>query len=122
MILFGWYKKFIDGDSFYHWDKGMRYFKDTDLEACINQIVRLSNRIVNKILDFRKKHNKFIFHEILFASLRKINNFTKMQYKNKLVISYSLQKSIDMKLKPNPELKDKLIILHPYKKWYDTIK
>lgn len=37
--------------------------------ASVNYICRLSETLVNKVLEFRKKNEKFIFHEILFSSI-----------------------------------------------------
>ena len=32
-------------------------------------ICRLTKKIIEKIIEFKKEHNRFLFHEILFPSL-----------------------------------------------------
>jgi hypothetical protein len=45
------------------------YFKHQ--RKSFNPICRLSAELIGRVLAFRELHNKFIFHEILFASLAK---------------------------------------------------
>jgi hypothetical protein len=69
LLLFGWQKRKRAGDNWAHWGKGAGHFLDTCLEASINQMVRLSRRMVAAVLDFASANGALVFHEILFASL-----------------------------------------------------
>lgn len=69
IVLFGWYKKFTNGDKWSLWNRNINIFDKNNLCASINQIVRLSPKLISKILEFQSNHNKFIFHELLIASL-----------------------------------------------------
>jgi hypothetical protein len=63
-----------------------RYWKEDYIKnlsnphQSFNPLCRLSNRLINKILDYKNTHNKFNFHEILFASLCLENNLSYVNY------------------------------------------
>ena len=54
----------------------MSYFQTELTLRTFNPLCRLSNRLVQKILDFQEQHNTFVFHEILFPSLAIKNNYS----------------------------------------------
>lgn len=64
------------------------YFAKDYLARSFNPFCRLSSRLVIDILDFQDKYKTFIFHEILFPSIAKQNNYMikylhkDIQYKN----------------------------------------
>ena len=53
-----------------------KIFDEKYLYKSINPFCRISKRLVYKILEFKLKYRNFIFHEILFPSLCKENNFS----------------------------------------------
>jgi hypothetical protein len=52
----------------------------TNPSQSFNPFCRLSNRLINKILDYKNTHNQFNFHEILFASLCLENDLSYINY------------------------------------------
>lgn len=60
------------------WDrisKDISFFNQIHLARSLNPFCRLSSRLIKDILDFQDQHKTFIFHEILFPSLAKQNNY-----------------------------------------------
>ena len=120
-ILFGWHKKYIQKDSWPHWIKNKGYFNKKHLSSSINQIIRISPTLLNKILNFKKKYNKFIFHELLIASLICQHNLTKTIVKRPDIDCCALQKnSVINKNTSIIDIQNKYIIIHPFKLWYDS--
>lgn len=128
LILYGWYKKF-GIHSWGHWGKNNNIFSKKELCASINQIIRISNNLLTEVLDFQKIHNKFIFHEILFASLvnkfnLKVNNYN---YNDKIHVCAVERNSLlfnNYKNKRKDEIYQDItnknyIIVHPFKDWYN---
>lgn len=126
-VFFGWHKDYKNGDDWYHWNINKDYFSKYNLSASINQIIRLSDCTINKILDFQKKYNKFIFHELLFASIVNQHNLKKTLVKNEEIHCTALYKNSIIYNKytgynSNELLKsisDNYIIVHPFKGWFN---
>ena len=53
-----------------------KVFEEKHLCKSINPFCRISKRLIDKILEFKFKYRNFIFHELLFTSLCKENNFS----------------------------------------------
>lgn len=120
MISFGWCKNRTSehpSDKWYFWDvvdPDNKYIPMSEQAASLNVITRLSWNLIGKVLEFQEKNNKFIFFELLVASLAKVNDMTHRQIKNELVQVSSLPISKFFGMK-----RDKYMILHPMKQWYD---
>jgi hypothetical protein len=124
-ILFGWHKQYPD--SWAHWGKNNNYFDKKKLCASINQIVRLSSVLLNKILESRDEINRFLFHELLIPSLIKKFNLKKTIVVNKHIhvcamkvnsLIHKKYGNIDKKIILD-DLNQNYIIVHPFKLWYD---
>jgi hypothetical protein len=125
-LLFGWYKSFINQDKWQHWNLNKNYFEKKHLKASINQIIRISKKLVEKILHFHNKNNKLLFHEILIPSTISKYNLTyqiinrsdidnRAEKKNSIIYKiYKNNKQLALK-----NIKNKYIIIHPFKLWYD---
>jgi hypothetical protein len=57
-----------------------KFFNEFNLARSFNPFCRLSKRLILKILEFQIKHNTFLFHEVLFATLCKENDFTFLDF------------------------------------------
>ena len=117
MIIFGWYKEFPD--SWAHWNKN-KFFKKKILTSSLNTIIRCSNKLIKKILEYKKKYKSLLFHEILFGSIARQYKL-KIKIVNKSNIFNSAFK--DKKFKSDKleyyDSKKNFIIKHPLKKWYN---
>jgi len=134
-LYFGWLRKFSDGDIWAHWNKRNKhkyqYFSDKDTCATINQIVRLSTTLIEKIIDFRKKYNKYLFHEFFFVSLA---NSSGLSHNLVKIAPIHLRAMENVSLKHRSysdtenndiiaDLEDfRYIAVHPFKKWYDGLE
>lgn len=121
LLLFGWYKT-KKYDNWYYWNKNKinnkSYFKEEHLCSAITQLVRLKPTLINKILNFRKKHNKFCFHELMFASIAKENNLKINVIKNDKIKLSAFKNYLSNK--SSKELNNlNYIAIHPVKNWYD---
>lgn len=121
LILFGWYKN-KNIDKWPHWKKNInknkKFFKDTNLRASINQICRMSSKLIEETLKLREKHNTFCFHELQFASIVQEQNLSILNDRRKDVRITALKN--DETKKSNSELiKDNFVIVHPKKLWYE---
>lgn len=122
LIIFGWYKTVKE-----KWDlwvlnkisKDKTIFQHKNLRASINQICRLSPRFVDEILKIREKYNKFICHELLFASVVEEKNLTILKESNPNIKISALINPYTKKT--TKELEDeKVIIVHPKKNWFNV--
>lgn len=117
MIIFGWYKEYPD--KWPHWKKN-KFFKNNILSSSLNTIIRCSNKLVQKIIEYKKKYDSLLFHEILFASIARQHNL-KIKIVNKNNIFNSA--FIDKKFKSNKleynDAKKNFILKHPLKQWYN---
>jgi hypothetical protein len=78
-----------------------KYFKNP--YRSFNPICRLSSKLINFILEFRKKNNRFVFLEILFISVAIKNNMSYMDYN----LDEKSQKYIgDIHYRPEIKIKD----------------
>ena len=128
LMLYGWYK--IRGThSWHNWFRNDECFEAHELRASINQIVRVSDSLIDKVIEFRNTHDKFVFHEILFASLAERHHMQvhvhehcahvdicALKHNSLIHKNYNNQsnKQIiqDLKLK-------QYTIVHPFKNWYN---
>jgi hypothetical protein len=117
MIIFGWYKEFPK--PWAHWNKN-KFLKKKILTSSLNTIIRCSNKLIKKILEYKKKYESLLFHEILFGSIARQYKL-KIKIVNKSNIFNSAFK--DKKFKSNKleyyDSKKNFIIKHPLKKWYN---
>lgn len=117
MIIFGWYKEYPD--KWPHWKKN-KFFKNNILSSSLNTIIRCSNKLVQKIIEYKKTHGSLLFHEILFASIARQHNL-KIKIVNKNNIFNSAFR--DKKFKSNKleynDAKKNFILKHPLKQWYN---
>ena len=126
LLLFGWYKSFKDNDKWIHWTKNKNIFKENELKSAITQVIRISNKMKQKILDFKEKNGKFIFHEILIASLAFRNELSHKLIKRDDIhntSSYNLS-LLHLQFKNNKKkmlnsIKNNMVLVHPFKNWYD---
>ena len=131
-LFFGWHKSYKNNKNWFHWNKNIKslqsyYFSGNNLQSSINQIIRLSDALVCKILDFQKYHNRFIFHELLIASLISKFNLRKTIITDKAIqccaqrknsIIYKDYKNYNKRVVLR-KLENEYIIVHPFKLWYD---
>jgi hypothetical protein len=122
LLLFGWYKQY-KRNNWEHWHKNNTgpntFFKQNNLRASINQICRVSPKLVNEVLNLRRIHNTFCFHELMFASIVEERKLTKRVVKLPEIQISAFNTNLSNK---NPEelTKLKYIVVHPSKKWYDN--
>jgi hypothetical protein len=86
------------------WEKDS-YYKNSfnNPYSSFNPICRLSCKLINLILEFRKKNNRFLFLEILFISVAIKNNMSYMDYD----LDEKSQKYIgDIHYRPEIKIKD----------------
>lgn len=126
LLLFGWYKSYKDKHKWVHWYKNEGAFKEYELKSAITQVVRLSNKMIKKILEFQEINKKFIFHEILIASIASRNKLKHTLINRKDIHLTSLESSSLLKVnyKNNKadmldKIKNNMIMVHPFKNWYD---
>ena len=122
LLLFGWHKIKKNNDNWGHWYKNrennQNYFKEDNLIAAITQLVRFTPEIINNILNFRQKHNKFCFHELMFTSIAKKNNLKINFIKNNKIKLSAFKNNLSNK--SSKELNNlNYIAVHPVKNWYD---
>lgn len=125
LLLFGWHKTFHNDIKWPHWNK-TSYFSKNHLSSSINQIVRLSPRLLSKILEIQNRIKRMLFHELFFASVAKQNNY-------KIHLSHStdihicaLYKNSLLYKKYNGVLNKEVLndinknysMIHPLKQWY----
>ena len=96
-----------------------KLFDEKKLCKSINPFCRISLRLIEKILEFKFKYRNFIFHELLFASLCKENNFSFLdllenEKTNKYFGIYQVARFLDT-IQENK-------IYHPVKKIKNQIK
>jgi hypothetical protein len=122
LIIFGWYKK--NTDKWPLWSlnktkqKNITFFKPDNLRASINQICRMSSKLIEETLKLREKHNTFCVHELLLASIVQENNLRILNDKRDDVKISPFKREYSKK--SNRELKENnLVIVHPKKLWYD---
>jgi hypothetical protein len=87
------------------WWKKDSYYKNSfnNPYSSFNPICRLSSKLINFILEFRKKNNRFVFLEILFISVAIKNNMSYMDYN----LDEKSQKYIgDIHYRPEIKIKD----------------
>ena len=125
-LLFGWYKSYFKQDKWMHWNLNKNHFENIHLKASINQIIRISKKLVEKLLLFHKKNNKLLFHEILISSTISKYNLTyqiidRSDIHNRAVKKNSIINTIykNNKQLALKDIKNKYIIVHPFKLWYD---
>lgn len=114
LLLFGWYKEQTK-HPWFHWHlkENQRYFKLQDRKGSINQFVRISDKLLKNVLEFRHTHKKFCFHELLFASLvseKKLNHE---------IINHDNVHLSALEKQDTESMKNNYIVYHPYKQWYD---
>jgi hypothetical protein len=66
----------------WHWWKNDPFYKNyfNNPYRCFNPLCRLSSLLIDLILKFRKKNNRFLFHEILFSSIVMEDNIDYIDY------------------------------------------
>lgn len=126
LLLYGWYKS-RSNDSWYHWRKNHECFEDHELRASITQVVRVSDRLMDKVIDFRNTHDKFIFHELLFASLARRHHMQVHIHEGRDVHICALKPNSLIHKNYNNQSNRQIIqdlkrkqytIVHPFKNWY----
>lgn len=123
LLLFGWHKKYNEPWS--NWNTNIKnnqtnqtFFEQKDLCSSITQIIRITPKVINRILEFQQIHNRLCFHEILFSSITNKFNLKKQIIKrNDVKISAFQLKESNFSI--NKLEKDKYIVVHPYKLWYN---
>jgi hypothetical protein len=121
LIGYPLYNKYSDDPKWIHWNK-LNTFEITNNKelwsASYNQICRLSNRLLKKINELCKKRKRLYFHEIMFATLCKINNY-KISYipelKSDMFINIRWDRPF-LRIQIKQLIKEhKYILLHPVK-------
>ena len=125
-LFFGWHKEYSKNEKWVHWNLNKENFKKNELSAAITQIIRISDKFSKILLEFQNKNKKFIFHEILFASLVSKYNLSKEIIKRKDIYITSLKEKSLLVTKFNNNNKELLnyannnmVIIHPFKQWYN---
>ena len=126
LLLYGWYKT-RRNDPWFHWRLNDKCFENHELHASINQIVRVSDRFIDKVIEFRNIHGKFIFVEILFASLAKRHHMQVRKHescdvhtcalKHNSLIHKSYSNQTNSQIKQDLQ-REQYTIVHPFKNWY----
>ncbi len=62
-----------------HWHHGENFFAKPS--RSFNPLCRLSGKLVREILDFRRKHGRFVFLEVLFASMMAEKNLSYLDWR-----------------------------------------
>ena len=119
ILMNGWNKKYPDNWARWNKNPKFKYFDRDETYSSLNTIIRCSNRLINKIMEFKNNHNKLIFHEILLYSLAKQNNFSVLNYKSKDVFNsaYDIRKKKSIK-EIYDEALNLYLIKHPIKGWW----
>jgi len=114
LLLFGWYKEQTKG-TWFHWHikENQRYFKLQNRKGSINQFVRISDKLLKYVLQFRRRHGKFCFHELLLASL-----VSEKKLKHEIINHDKVHLSA-LATHDTNSTKNNFIAYHPYKQWYD---
>ena len=120
LIIFGWYKSIKEKWDLWSLNKinnNNTIFENKNLRASINQICRLSPKLVEELFKIREKYNSFRCHELLLASIVEENNL-KILKENNPKIKISALGSI-YSGKTIKELEDdNIIAVHPKKNWF----
>lgn len=125
LIIFGWYKKnkkdWKDWNAWYFNKKTSKkhFFKNENLRASINQICRLSPKLVNETLKLRETHNKFCFHELQFPSIVQEKNLSILKESIPGVILTAYNNKYSKKTIKELE-SENVTIVHPKKRWYNV--
>lgn len=128
LLSFGWINKFHDKWAWYDKYKTIVYdnFLEKNRMISINQIIRMSKNMINEIINFKNKINKFLFHEILIYSICKQSNLTHKQIKNDEIFITALEKNSIFNKKKIKNVQKKIefankdsILIHPFKYWYN---
>ena len=118
LIILGWRIEFHTKDDWPHWNHNKHdHFNNTELGATLNTIVRLSGRLIESALEYQRMHNAFIFHELLFYSLCKKNEYSVHKVEDKRIKNHALSwtdKGFTINKMSN------YIIKHPLKLWFNN--
>lgn len=115
ILHFSWSVDRSAGDSWYHFrDIYNKYFPSKYQSGSLNVFTRLSNNLVDKVLEFQQKHSCFVFQEIMISSIADMNKLTRRQVVNREVKCGA--RSLAQKITTN---RDKYTVLHPIKNWDD---
>lgn len=129
LLVFGWYKEFKK-DYWNRWKNAKtNYFDKNVLASSINQIARLSKQLIQEILLVKETLNRFVFHEIMFASTAKKQKLKIVFYKNTSIHLSALHqnsilyKKYKNKLNKNTmnDIQKKYMLVHPLKWWYNVL-
>ena len=107
-----------------HWDaiSDDSYFSEEDLCRSFNPICILSNRLVSDVFQYQEKFKTFLYHEVLFASISKLKDYSTLDFKQ-----HSFFKNIFRNFRYRPllvqaEINEINHISHPYKIYQPTGK
>ena len=119
LIAYPLLEKYEDDQTWYHWEKAKLMTSDySKWTATYNQLCRLSNRLLKKAYDLSQHRNRLFFHEVMFATLCNINNYS-IGYFNKLNLSmfiyFRYENPFIEKQIEELEKLHKNILLHPVK-------
>jgi len=122
-ITTSWTKEYLNNDFYYHWTLGKDYFFISELYSSINVLCRISNDLLQLILNFQEENKRLLFHEILFISLIKKYGLKlkEINLNNTLLYCSSYFKINDKKQLLNKILEEKINIYHPFKNWHNLI-
>ena len=132
-LMFAWHNfdrftkskinKFWFDSHIKHTLKNVEYFPVKYLSGSLNVFTRLSKKHVDLILNFRKKHKRFIFHEMLIPSIARQNDLKIKKIdssESNSVMSpreiFKEHKTINDKIQHFKN--KKLELAHPAKQWY----
>ena len=117
-IYSSWLKSYDEGKNWSHWNKGYKYFKKKNLNSSINQFCRLSKELIIKIIKFKNKYKRLIFHEILIVTLVVINKMIKHKIDHKNISISALDYRGYLSTKDKILYYKNMDVVHPIKEWY----
>lgn len=62
-----------------HWHHAIGFFEAP--WRSFNPLMRVSRQLIDRVLEFRNIHDKFVFHEVMFASLAAAENMVMLDWK-----------------------------------------
>jgi hypothetical protein len=93
-----------------NWDTFSKPYKS------FNTISRISSKLIQRIIDYQKKYQKFSFHEILFMSLCVENNYSFIDYEKQDDLKQFIDINTIIPALSDTQIKYDNKLYHPYKK------
>lgn len=120
-LYLGWYKEYVKGDSWIHWNWNMKYYDKENLKGSLNPIVRLSYKMISMVLYERNMRQRFVWLEVMLASIVSKYNLKQRRIEHEEIDVVALYMNSVLKKKPRSVVMNEYAIVHPLKGWYKVI-